>query len=362
MGVRVRQKDGSWWVFIHHQGKRKAKKIGDRKAALEVKRKIEERLAARDLRISDENVIRYEDLRREIVRDYEVNDKRVSWLEDRLTYLDRAFAGLSVSEITTSAVREYTAKRRQEGAANATINRELSILRRMFNLASRATPPMVDRAPYIPMLREDNVRKGFFEWEEFERLRAELPEYLKPYATIAYYTGWRQQEILTLTWNQVDLHAGTVRLEPGTTKNREGRTIFLTGELLELFRRQKEVRDHLYRSCPWVIHRCGQRIRDFRAAWVGACRRAGLIGKIPHDFRRTAIRNMIRAGVPERVAMMISGHKTREVFDRYDIVSGADLLEAARKLERFVQERAVVHDLAEPLATHTQPSEPNFLK
>ena len=157
-------------------------------------------------------------------------------------------------------------------------------------------------------------------------------------AAFAYTFGWRKDEILGLTWERVDLAAGTVRLDPGTTKNREGRTVILTANLravlleqwkqacLIVKRRTLEAtaRD-IAEAVPWVFHRNGEEIRDFRGAWATDCKTAGLTGRIPHDFRRTAVRNMTRAGIPERVAMKITGHKARSVFDRYDIVSEADL-------------------------------------
>jgi len=143
----------------------------------------------------------------------------------------------------------------------------------------------------------------------------------------------------------VHLAAGTVRLDSGTTKNREGRTVILTLDLRAVLLEQRRqacvivkkrnpeatARD-VAEAIPWVFHRSGKQIRDFRTAWKSACKKAGLTGRIPHDFRRTAVRNMVRAGIPERVAMMISGHKTRSVFDRYDIVSEADLRQAAERL------------------------------
>jgi integrase len=245
--------------------------------------------------------------------------------------------------ISTAAVRAYIAKRQEAKAENGTINRELAALKRMFSLALQAEKLL--RRPYIPHLAEDNVRTGFFGEVEFLALQEALPTYLKPVALFAYTFGWRKGEILGLTWDRVALAAGTVRLDPGTTKNREGRTVILTPDLrvvlLEQWKQacllvkkrnpEATARD-IAEAVPCVFHRNGKPIKDFRTAWKTACKTAGLIGRIPHDFRRTAVRNMTRAGVPERVAMKITGHKTRSVFDRYDIVSEADLRQAAERL------------------------------
>jgi integrase len=239
-------------------------------------------------------------------------------------------------------IRKYIARRLEEKAANATINRELAALKRMYTLALQAE--RINRRPHIPMLQESNVRRGFFEHAEFLSLRAALADYLKPVVTFAYYTGCRKQEILSLRWNHVDLEARTIRLDPGTTKTGEGRVIGLDGELLEVLRTQWERRKVVEitgRSptllCPFVFHREGNPIGDFRESWAAACKSAMLPGKVFHDFRRTAIRNMIRAGVPERVAMKVSGHRTRSVFDRYNIVSEDDLKEAARRVWTHAQ-------------------------
>jgi integrase len=179
------------------------------------------------------------------------------------------------------------------------------------------------------MLRESNARQGFFESEVFEKVRAELPDYLYGVATFAYYTGWRKAEIVGLRWRQVDLAHAEVRLDPGATKNGEGRALFLEGELREMLERLWEKRAP---GCEYVFARQGRSVGDFKKAWESACRRAGFPGMLFHDLRRTAVRNMVRAGVPERVAMQITGHKTRAIFDHYHIVSEADLREAAWKL------------------------------
>lgn len=272
--------------------------------------------------------LRFEDLKAELLSDYQSRGLRtIRRREEHLAHLAHDFAGWRAQEITTDAIRAYTARRQHEGAANATINRELAALKRAFNLAIQAGK--LWHRPHAPMLREANARQGFFEPEMFEKVRAQLPDYLYGVITFGYYTGWRKGEILSLCWQQVDLAHNEVRLEPGTTKNRDGRVIFLDGELREVLERQWERHAS---GCEYVFHRRGRPMGDFEKAWAKACERAGCPGMLFHDFRRTAARNLIRAGVPERVAMQITGHKTRAIFDRYHIVSEGDLREAAWKL------------------------------
>lgn len=255
-------------------------------------------------------------------------------------------------------MRKYTDSRQQEHAANATINRELAILKRMFTLAIQAGKLMA--RPYIPMLAENNVRTGFFDRDQFDRLISHLPEPLRPMVKFAYITGWRiPSEVLTLQWRQVDFEARTVRLDPGTTKNREGRVFPFTDDLKELLEAQRTLTDAHQREagkiCPWVFHRSGKQIKDYRGAWRAATIAAGCPGRIPHDFRRTTVRNLLRADVIERVAMMLTGHKTRSVFERYNIVSGGDLLDAARKLD--ASNAGTVSGTVGPEARSAQPAQ-----
>jgi len=241
---------------------------------------------------------------------------------------------MRVPDITTAKVNAYIEERMTEGASNATINRELSALRRMLNLGAKQTPPKVDRVPYLPSFKENNVRKKFFKHEDYLMLLDALPSEFQPVVTFAYKTGWRKGEILGLTWSQVDLREGTVRIEAGEAKNEEARTIYTDTELKTLFKTRMAKR-HL--GFPYVFHRNGKRIKDFRGAWKKACKDVGLAGKLFHDLRRTAVRNMVRAGIPERVAMMISGHKSRAVFDRYNIVNPEDLRPAASKHQAYLE-------------------------
>jgi len=284
--------------------------------------------------------VRFDELAEDLLRDYRINNKKSLRRVNRgIEHLKEYFEGFKVSQITTPHIQAYIESRQEGGAANATINRELSALKRMLNMGARQTPPKVDRVPYIPMLKENNTRKGFFEHGDYLALRDALPDYLKGFTTFAYKEGWRVSEISNLKWNQVDVDQGIVRLEPGEAKNDEGRTVYLDEELKEVFNRQWEGRKKSGNLNRYVFPgKDGKgNIRDFRGAWDKACQDAGIGKRLFHDFRRTAIRNMIRAGVPEKVAMMVSGHKTRSVFDRYNIVNDTDLKLAAKKQEAYLE-------------------------
>jgi len=311
-----------------------------------------------------------------MLNDYKANRKRTYVDAKRRInkHLAPFFGNKRLSSITASDIRAYIAKRmadtyrarpaRRVRHRNGTwqevpevrrpvsageINRELTVLKRMFNLAIEGGK--LHHKPHVAMLREDNVRVGFFEREQYERVLAHLPEGMRPVVTFAYVTGWRiSSEVLPLQWRQVDLRVGEVRLDPGTTKNREGRVFYLTAELHPLLKDQRAAAAEIQRQKKMIVqhvffhrpvtragipgHRAGQAISEcgFYQAWRRARTAAGCPGSIPHDFLRTAIRNMVRAGIPERVAMKLSGHKTRSVFDRYNVVSGGDLRDAARRL------------------------------
>jgi len=176
-------------------------------------------------------------------RDYRINQKKSLVRAERsVSHLKAFFEGMKATGITTPVIQQYVEERIEEGAANATINRELAALKRMLNLGAKQTPPIVDRVPHIPMLRENNARKGFFEHGDFIKLREALPEHLRGFMTFACKTGWRISEITGLTWDKVDLKNGVVRLDPGDAKNNEPRTIVVDAELLEILKGQWKLR------------------------------------------------------------------------------------------------------------------------
>jgi integrase len=290
--------------------------------------------------------VRFDELAADFLTDYRVNQKKsLKKAEQETDHLKGYFGGHRVTQITTPKIQAYIEHRLNKGAANGTINRELAALKRMFNLGAKQTPAKVDRVPHIPMLKENNIRKGFFEHGDFIALRDALPSYLKGFVTFAYKTGWRVSEIKNLTWSQVDLDQGIVTLEPGEAKNDEGRTIYLDPdpELKEVFQEQWKTKKTNARLTPYVFVAANgsDMIKDFRRAWNRACKDAKLGKRLFHDFRRTACRNMVRAGIPERVAMMVSGHKTRSVFERYNIVSDTDLKMAAQKQAAYLEAQTV---------------------
>jgi integrase len=220
-------------------------------------------------------------------------------------------------------------------------------LKRMLSLALAAEHLL--RRPHIPTLQENNTRKCFFEREQFRSVVKHLPEDLKPVMEVAYITGWRvKSEILTRQKSHVDLEADWLRLEPGGTKNRDRRMFPLTPELRAVLERQlartRDIEGATGRIIPLVSHRKGKPIKSLRRAWLTACKKAGVPGRIPHDFRRTAMRNLGRAGVPRSTAIAMVGHKTEAVYRRYAIVDEAMLREGAAKLAARSSQRAGVPD------------------
>ncbi|MDA2937545.1 site-specific integrase [Acidobacteria bacterium AH-259-A15] len=332
-----------WWIKYYREGRPYRESSGSKKEG-EAKRllRLREGDITRGIPVTPRiNRILFDELAQGVVDDYHANEqKTANEVERRLRlHLLPYFGGVRAVFITPADIRQFSLIRKKEGAANATIDRELAIIKRAFNLGAKDGKVMVK--PYVPMMKENNVRSGFFERHQFESVRRNLEEPLQAVITFAYITGWRSRsEIQTLQWSQVDFEARRVYLNPGTTKNNDARWFPFTEELKVLLEGQRGKRDELKKEgkiCPWVFQRDnGKRIKSFYKAWATACKKAGVPGKLVHDFRRTAVRNLVRAGVPERVTMQLTGHKTRSVFERYNIVSDRDLDEAAKCLDSFM--------------------------
>jgi integrase len=286
------------------------------------------------------------DLLGELEKDAELRGLR-SWAQTKphLEPVKVAFGDWRASQVTAAAIDDYITTRlatkttRGTTTAPATVNRELANLGRALRLAlERGT---LSAMPKIRRLREQNTRLGFFERAELEAVVAALPDDLRDFTRFAYLTGWRKGEVTSLTWADVDRDGGVIRLRPEESKNGHGRTIAVEGDLKPLMERRWQARqlpgpNGTTRMAAHVFHRDGAAVGDIRKSWASACDEAGVSGRLFHDLRRSAIRNMVRAGVPERVAMTVSGHKTRSVFDRYNIVSEDDLRRAMQKASDYV--------------------------
>lgn len=274
----------------------------------------------------------FEDLARIIEDEYKVNGRKSGRrIKTALGHLRGYFGNYRARAITGEKLVKYVAHRQAESASNATINRELACLRRAFNLAARAG--RVVSKPYFPMLQEDNVREGFLEQGQFAALRGALPADLRDPITFLWLTGWRVGEMQTLEWSSV--LADAIRLQRENSKNKRGRELPLAGELGEVIERAREARK-AHPQCPFVFHRNGKGIKDFWRSWTTACDQAGLAGLKVHDLRRSAARNLIRAGVPENIAMRFTGHLTASIFRRYDVCSADDLADAQQRLGAYL--------------------------
>jgi site-specific recombinase XerD len=362
------QRGPVWWAQYFVNGRRVQESTGTRRKA-EARDFLHKRLgrAAEGRPIPPRiDRILYDELAADLRLHYQTTGRRdLQDVEKRLRPLDQAFRGRRAVDLDEAAITRYVAERqgsptrRGSRPANGTINRELSILGTLFRLAVRQRKCL--SPPTITHLKEAAPRAGFFEPEQYAAVRRRLRPELQLAVDLAYTYGLRvRDEVLTLERRQVDLGAGTVRLDPGGTKNDDGRLVYLTPALAAAFAehlgRVRTLERTLGRIIPWVFahatggardpktgqprYVAGDRIRDFRRAWRTASIKAGCPGMLRHDFRRTAVRNLVNDGTPEKVAMMITGHKTRSVFDRYHIVAPEDLRAAAARIATRPQVRA----------------------
>jgi len=339
----------TWWMKYYDNGKPIYQSTGKREKrdALAVLKRAEMKVLEGLREGPLIHRTKFEDLVEDLKRDYRLKGLK-TWRrrEDCLKHLRPVFGGMLVKAITSERLQGYMTKRLEEQAAPATINRELDCLRRMMVLGSQHTPPKVGRIPHFARLAELNVREGFFEHDEFLSVRGAAPDHLKVAMTIAYYTGMRMREIIGvrgLRWEQVMLSEkeGRIQLGATQTKTKQARVIYMTDDFLRVVQKAKDLRDRDYPKCPYVCHLNGQPFNNLRHGWKAACKRVGVVGRTFHDLRRTGVRNLVRAGVPETVAMKISGHLTRSVFDRYNITSEEDLKQAAARLGEYIQRKKV---------------------
>ncbi len=329
----------TWWVKYKSMGRWQYETSGSKRREDAVKLlKLREGDTVKGVPVTSQvGRLRFEEAVTDLVNFHKARNHGVKKMQRRIAmHLEPVFRKRKMADITVADAEAYIARRMDAGAATATINRELGLLKQMFNISVRAGKLMTK--PHISLPAEHNARQGFLEHEQYMAVLRQLPEELRGVVTVAYYTGWRMKsELLRLQWSRVDRTRGRLRLEPNTTKNKEGREFFfnsipelrtvIDGAWAEHLRLKDE-----NRICPFVFHRNGVQIRSMLKAFKAACKAAGCPGRIPHDLRRTAVRNLERSGVPRSTAMKLTGHKTEAVYRRYAIVSEADLERAGEQL------------------------------
>jgi integrase len=246
-------------------------------------------------------------------------------------HLIQAFGNVRMRELTAPRIRAWAKRTHDAGYAIGTVQTRLGFLRAALNEAAREG--RIQQVPAFPRLHVNNARQGFFERDEALRVIGFLPDPANDIARWAYETGWRKAEVLGLTWAMVERESGLIRLPE--TKNGEGRVVPLRGVLLEIVERRWRQRVVGNAIVPWVFHRTGRRVKDMDKAWRRACRKAGVAGKLFHDFRRTAARDLVEAGLDYQAAMSVTGHKCTSVFQRYRIVDTRTTARAIEQLQAY---------------------------
>jgi integrase len=305
--------------------------------------------AVRMLRQKIANVARYSDYSKQIeqvlvdqlldlvVEDYQFN-KRGSSYDTGLRidkHLRPAFGHRRAVDITTPMIKKYTTGRTSEAAA-ATVNKELSFLRRAFRLGQQHEPPLVQRIPHIRMLPVDNAREGIIAHELYRSIRDSLPSYARIAFVISFHTGSRKGEIGKILLKKIDLKAKRIELPGRTTKNKKPRFLPIYGDMAAELSMAISL---AHPDCPFLVQEKGRRIQDWEKSWATAVALAGADEALFHDLRRTALTNMIEAGFSEKEAMEISGHKTRAVFDRYHIVSDRRLSQLGERMDAHMRKK-----------------------
>lgn len=337
-----------WWIRYSHNGKlvEESTHTSDEKAADKLlKAKVKAANTPLFIEPSARKVTFWDliDLaRREALRDGNRTAVRCYGTAENppkeIRRLAEIFSGKAALQVTTDDIDKYTDARRAEGAQPATVNRELTLLRRGFKLALRKG--LIPTAPYIPLRSEKgNVRKGFLEPADFDAFLDALRQRDPVVADLteaAFFTLLRRGNIRNLAWTQLTLDVdgghvvgGELRLSAMETKNKKPLGMPLMGRLLELIDRRWQAR---IATCPYVFHRKGVRLARFKAAWTGAAKDIGRPGLLMHDLRRSGARTLIRSGVPEDVTLKMGGWETRSMLTRYNVVDDADLLDAQEKL------------------------------
>lgn len=278
---------------------------------------------------------------------YKLVGKYHAQLRSEVKFVRERFGSMSCKQITENLLREWQLEMKDAGAANGSINKKLWVLLKALKMAKLPTPSVAKLSTV------GTARQGFFEPHELRHVLSILPGYLADAVLCCWLTGWRAGEVMGkkklfvvntekvhkfvpgLQWS--DVHGNMLTLPAEKSKNREARKCPITGELAELIERREKLK---MPGCSMIFHRGdGSPIGDYHHVWKRATKLAGCEGRVVHDLRRSRVRALTRAGVPETVAMRLTGHRTRKVFDAYNISSETDLMDAQQRTEVYLQQQ-----------------------
>ena len=365
-GSLYQHTDGRWMYSIMHEGKRLTKSLGTRdpdeaqREYLKVRNRFAGQIDRGELtRTGVKNFTVGEMLTRYLTY-LEENGRRsahIARLVVGLIQRDRAFrSARKVANLTTADFEEYRKRAVAEGVTHRTINYRFTLIRAAFRREMKRTPSCVAAVPYIPMVSENHIREGFLDYRDHKSVLEALPRSLKALFVVAFHSGCRLGEVLNMKWTDIDWRNRVIRLPK--TKNGRKRNLPFWGGIEEHLKAQKEYRDNFHPECEslffWMVVDCelahggvrvapGSPIREFRASWANALKRAHEADAnvredlLFHDLRRSGVRVMVQeVGIPEAQAMLISGHETRYMLERYNIVSLKNVQDAGAKLEAWV--------------------------
>jgi integrase len=355
---RIFERKGSsyFWISYYHHGKeqrecarhvRTSEKLevnekNRHEAARFLKRRLGELAAeqhgGRPFVGPQQERVTVNDLLDGLERDYKLRDKWNVKVVSPFKSVRAQFGTWRAIDVSSEAVSRYIEELRGEGYSNSTINHRTQLLTQAFKVAIRNKQSSA--SPFIPRLSEvGSERQGFFETADFEAVASRLPDHLRDFCRFGFLTGWRKGSITSLRW--ADVGEEVIYLRAKNSKTRKPETMPIEGELQAIIERCRaaailEDENGGKRFAEYVFHHNGQPIGDFRKAWATACKKAGCPGMLVHDLRRTASRNMLAAGVPQAVAMKITGHRTDSMFRRYAIVNEEQKREALAKTQQYL--------------------------
>lgn len=327
---RTFQRGKTQWIAYYLDGKefRESAESQDVKKAEKLLKKRLKEIGADQLGLSKFTTpqvkkLTIHDLLESLKADFELRKILSDQNRSGIKAADDAFGRIKAVAFGSKQVKAYITKQLADSYANATINRVTGFVEQAFALAV-TEDRWFTKVPHITRLSEaENVRQGFCTKDEFLRVHANLPEDLKDFALFAFSTGWRSGEIKCMDWSNVQDNDGFIRMRPDQCKNQHGHSVPVVDELVGIVERRREARTVKVNGTTtlshFVFHRGGAKVGDFRKAWAAARKAAGLPNLIFHDLRRSAVTALVNSGVPQLVAMTISGHKTDSMFKRYAI-------------------------------------------